>query len=163
MEKKDPVIRDVCGTPAGNQRHRYYNEVSCQPCKDARNAYTRSVKKKIRTSPRYRRNEKVRAHGLTLEEYQGLLDSQNGVCAICKLPETTINPYSGNPRNLSIDHDHACCPGKHSCGKCVRGLLCHKCNSALGIIEGLGTVQPFEDYIKSYTLGNNTTQPAESW
>ena len=31
-----------------------------------------------------------------------------------------------------MDHYHKCCPGKTSCGKCVRGLLCGNCNTILG-------------------------------
>jgi hypothetical protein len=56
---------------------------------------------------------------LSLEEFQALLDAQDGVCAICKQPE---NP--AYKRRLAIDHDHI--TGN------IRGLLCHMCNTGLG-------------------------------
>lgn len=37
---------------------------------------------------------------------------------------------------LQIDHNHQCCDEpRKSCGKCVRGVLCRKHNTALGHIE----------------------------
>ncbi|MHB8490621.1 MAG: endonuclease domain-containing protein [Solirubrobacteraceae bacterium] len=57
--------------------------------------------------------------------------AQQGVCAICKQPETATH-QTGWVRRLSVDHDHACCPGNRSCGNCVRGLLCSRCNNVLG-------------------------------
>lgn len=67
----------------------------------------------------------LKRFGLTVEDYIDLEKAQNGVCAICKDPEM-------NKRRLSVDHDHNCCPGSGSCGKCIRGLLCSNCNTFLG-------------------------------
>ena len=49
-------------------------------------------------------------------EHRRLLEEQNGVCAVCKLPSR---------RTLCVDHCHAT--------RQVRGLLCDKCNTALGL------------------------------
>jgi len=70
-------------------------------------------------------SEKLAVYGLTHDQYQAMLQEQNGVCAICKRPPTA-------KKRLAIDHDHDCCPAGGSCGKCVRGLLCFRCNSLIG-------------------------------
>lgn len=78
----------------------------------------------IRANNSQRRDLKVR-YGLTLEEFDRMLAKQGGGCAICGRVATTTR--------LCVDHDHRCCPGrKVSCGKCIRGLLCHNCNRAIG-------------------------------
>src|SRR6185437_4110882 len=69
-------------------------------------------------------------YGITPEQYYEMLDRQGGVCAICGQPEKIAG------RRLAIDHDHSCCPGKsNSCGKFIRGLLCSRCNTAIGLFE----------------------------
>ena len=67
-------------------------------------------------------------NGLTRDAYDALLESQGGVCAVCQ----GLNPHGAR---LAVDHDHACCPGAKSCGKCVRGLLCVRCNRATGLLK----------------------------
>jgi hypothetical protein len=64
-------------------------------------------------------------HGLTNALFDAILASQDGACAICETRDPGAN-------NWSIDHDHSCCPGIHSCGECICGILCRRCNSAIG-------------------------------
>ena len=55
----------------------------------------------------------------------------------------------GTTESLHIDHDHTCCPGSGSCGKCVRGLLCRDCNFALGAAkDSTQTLQNMISYLK---------------
>lgn len=77
----------------------------------------------------YERNGKHQRFNLTKADYDQMLDNQNGGCAICgKTP-------GQNGRRLAVDHDHACCPGQRSCGKCVRALLCSRCNLGIGALN----------------------------
>ncbi len=60
------------------------------------------------------------SHGLTVTQYDQLVEHQDGVCAICK-KKCTVQ------KRLSVDHDHGT--------GVVRGLLCIKCNSKVGVLE----------------------------
>ena len=67
----------------------------------------------------------VSRFGITVDQYLEMLAAQDGRCAWCER-----RPYKGGKR-LQVDHDHQCCPGRNSCGKCVRGLVCQTCNQNL--------------------------------
>jgi len=58
-------------------------------------------------------------YGITIEQYEAMVQEQKGVCYICKCE----NPN----RRLNVDHCH-------KSGK-VRRLLCDKCNMTLGLIN----------------------------
>ena len=70
----------------------------------------------------YRNGRLYSGFRITLTEFNERLSAQDGVCAICKQPETMIRWGKETP--LAIDHDHA--TGK------VRGLLCSSCNNGIG-------------------------------
>jgi hypothetical protein len=85
---------------------------------------------------------RTRRYGLTPEGFRALVELQAGLCAMCTEPM--------NPRKTQIDHDHACCPGKRSCGRCVRGLLCVPCNLALGVVENADLVARGQAYLEVF-------------
>ena len=85
---------------------------------DAINARTRELR-----TPERNRAYSLHQFGLTVEQYEALREKQGGACAICRQVVAT----------LRVDHDHSCCPRKDkACGRCIRGLLCSKCNVGLG-------------------------------
>ena len=69
-----------------------------------------------------RRNAQYKAYyGITLLEYNIMLEKQDNCCYICNTHEDT------HIKNLFVDHCH-------STGK-VRGLLCSNCNAGLGMFK----------------------------
>jgi hypothetical protein len=97
----------------------------------------------VECAPLLKRTQTLKKYNLTLEDYHNLLQSQDFSCKICKQKDSTFR------KRLSVDHDHSCCPGEGSCGKCIRGLLCHHCNAALGNAkDNVETLQKMIDYLK---------------
>jgi hypothetical protein len=115
-----------------------------------RNCERKSVNIKRRSNPQDRRDKNLAYfYSMSQQDYDTMLEAQEGVCAICK----TL-PKEG--KNLCVDHDHKCCPpseyGKaanRTCGKCVRGLLCPPCNRLLGRVES-GNIDEFYSYLEKY-------------
>lgn len=75
-------------------------------------------------------------YGLTVANYDALLRKQRGCCAICKR-----KPKGG--RKLAVDHCHD--------SGMVRGLLCARCNTALGQLrDDPNIIKAMLDYSLSF-------------
>jgi hypothetical protein len=99
-------------------------------CKECTKALTSARQKTEQGKVNARRAKLRHLYNISLEQYDEMLEAQGGCCKLCGIDTPA-------PRqNFSVDHDHTCCPGgTRSCGKCVRGLLCLRCNNALGWFE----------------------------
>ena len=95
----------------------------------------------------YYRNNKDKAvnrqmmvnYGITLSEYNQLLDKQKGLCYICE------SHHTSQTRRLHIDHCH-------NSGK-IRSLLCVNCNTALGLLkEDSNRVKKMIEYIEEHKI-----------
>lgn len=74
----------------------------------------------------YRREQRLRTvYGLTVDDYNAMLDRQNGTCAICDGPPKGPGSQYGRFR-FHVDHCHET--------NKVRGLLCGNCNTAIGLL-----------------------------
>ena len=108
------------GYKAKKQRdvaNRKYLHSRCKECDHARvRVYHKDNKAKV--TKRQLISHRRRLYGLNEEEYNNMILSQNNLCAICNKP---------SDKTLHIDHDHA--TGR------VRGLLCHTCNTGIGMLQ----------------------------
>jgi hypothetical protein len=100
----------------------------------------------MKRNPQSRRRNVVRRYGISPEAYSQLLTIQGGICAICRRPPQA-SEY------LHVDHDHRCCQGQRSCGQCVRGLLCSRCNSAIAFFcDDVALLQAAVLYLQFQTM-----------
>lgn len=133
METKDcihghgPMLRVEVkkGTNTGRRLWR------CRTCSNEANARWRAIPgnaekhRAVSDAWKDRHPEKLhdwrlkKTYGLSLVEYNEILASQGGVCAICGT--------QSSGKRLSVDHCH-------ETGQ-VRGILCQRCNLSLGHLE----------------------------
>jgi hypothetical protein len=96
---------------------------------------------KYKTTSYVRSRKLMNQYKITIAEF--VERSKNG-CQICHAQPTE--------RNLHVDHDHACCPSNKSCGKCVRGIVCARCNHLIGKYENnlMRPDNPMKDKVIKY-------------
>lgn len=131
---------------------RTHPRADCKLCNiEGRKAYSKKIwatpspqKAKVKArrkelyDPQKKRRYAIIRHGITVEEHDVMFLTQQGVCAVCGLPPNKKNKQNWS---LNIDHDHI--TGK------VRGLLCGKCNTALGLLnEDQETIKKLLRYVE---------------
>lgn len=129
-----------------NARSKGYHNANPESVKARWDRYRAADPERVRVQAR--RSNIKRYYHFTEAEYDALLEAQGGVCAICESSDP-----KGRGRYFHIDHDHLHCPeGARSCGKCIRGLLCHLCN--IGSIEDPNLLRKKADYIEKFRINN---------
>jgi hypothetical protein len=77
-----------------------------------------------------------REFGITLAQYNAVLEFQGGKCAICNRPVREFKT------RLAVDHSHT--------SGLLRGLLCWRCNKALGVFrDDLNRLRAAVEYLIS--------------
>lgn len=91
-----------------------------------------------------------RTYGITYENYLEIYKSQGEVCAICGRTELRRSYENKREQLLPLFVDHC-----HTSGV-VRGLLCSKCNTGLGMFEdNKQSLSKAISYLKGYSFGND--------
>lgn len=103
----------------------------------ARSAAVKRRYAKISETPEYKEKRRYQQlqylYKMSREQCIEMLNAQNNRCLIC---ETEFN----DAIFPVLDHDHKCCPGNKSCGKCWRGFLCTLCNKGIGCLQDSPTI-----------------------
>ena len=115
-----------------NERRRRWREKNLEACRLTDQATRARIKadperyaKKQKRDKERGPNRRAAKYGLPVEVMDALL------AAGCYAPMCDEKRI----KFLHIDHDHSCCPGQTSCGKCVRGAMCIPHNVLLGKLE----------------------------
>lgn len=90
----------------------------------------------------YRKSyELMYKYKMTQEEFD---ERTSKGCEICGIEQVDTS--------FHVDHDHNCCDGVISCGECVRGVICSRCNVAVEKYESnkMRADNPTRDMIVNY-------------
>lgn len=94
-------------------------------------------------------------YGITRKDWNTLYEKQGGTCAICHGKGFVMKESQYTDYSLVVDHDHR--TGE------IRGLLCHNCNRALGLLQDdPGVLNQAQIYLKeSATTMVKTSTPKQ--
>jgi hypothetical protein len=106
----------------------------------------------LKSRERYRKNpDKARdssyrkLYGISLEQYNEILQKQNNRCKICSVEQGTVR------KRLVVDHCHKT--------NLIRGLLCDTCNRSLGLLkDNLEVLRTAVRYLEDFTSLTNEIQ-----
>jgi hypothetical protein len=106
-------------------------------CKLCRSKYKPSEESRKKNTERLRIWNRFKATGFTQEDFESKLSEQGGKCAICGTTDSGSMAFHA-------DHDHK--TGQK------RGVLCHKCNTGLGLLkDDINILCSAINYINYYT------------
>lgn len=108
----------------GSKKDGYYS--SCKAHRSKHDKAKKALYDKIYRSKRGL-NKRANQYKITVDQLKYLIDSQKGLCAIHKGPETALDMTKSKVKALAVDHDK-------NTGE-VRGLLCQRCNIAIGLLN----------------------------
>lgn len=102
-------------------------------CKLCVNKYARETRNPNNTPEQRRRWNMSTRYGITIEQLNRMMESQNNLCAICEAPM----------KKPCVDHDHAT--------EKIRGILCQPCNVKLATVEDRNYLTPALKYLSQWT------------
>jgi len=147
-EKNKERQRQRRSTPEGRAEHAAYMRQYWRDHPDkAEQSRQRARQRYIDNPDLYADNSLKHKFGIGLKLYDEMLARQGGKCGACGATDA-----GNNGRRFAIDHDHGCCPGSKTCGKCIRMLLCARCNYVLGRVkDDAGVLRALIVYLETFT------------
>lgn len=134
----------LCRPTMKNRARSPFRTSSCKACERQRlTAWANKIGPDGRTNlqNKSRRQKLKRSYGISTATLLEMIETQQGLCAICGKPET--KQEHGRTRSLSVDHDHR--TGK------IRELLCASCNLLIGKVDdNIEILQAAVDYLKRH-------------
>lgn len=132
-------------------KNRFMCDGRLNTCKRCVSGYMREYRKEHKDEIAARKRECAirNTYGLSIEDVGRIFENQGSSCAICGRDVPT-------GRGWQIDHDH-------KTGR-VRGILCHRCNTALGMAkDNPDLLQQAMDYLRKYDGSLPADEDWDGW
>ena len=141
VRKEDWCISSYCKKCLNKKKENKLKGTEKQKEKWKRHSKKRKQWLKPANKEKMRLRHLEKKYGMSEQDYKNMLLQQGGVCKLCGGLETRVDKITGVVIQLAIDHCHET--------NKVRGLLCGKCNRALGGFQDrVDLLQKAIEYLK---------------